>query len=559
MLHKGKFLILLTIIFALSISTAYAAAPDQLYYQAFTGVGSAINYSARFSLCLNSTCTASGDPQWTETCNQNVAVVNEGGIHYYSHFLGSCTPLSNVDFALNEYYVLAVTCDNNGFDFGTGGGPGCGAGKQTTYGPSQLPGAAYALDGAIGPTGPSGPSGPQGPQGDVGPSGPSGPSGPQGIAGPSGPQGPQGDVGPSGPSGPQGPQGIAGPSGPQGDVGPSGPSGPQGPQGDVGPTGPSGPLGPGGAAVLNGTVDPTTEGSDGDFYINTTSNEIFGPKAGGVWPTPGTSLVGPTGATGATGPQGPTGPTGPQGDQGIAGPSGPQGPIGPTGPQGDQGVAGPEGPTGPTGPPGTISWVDGAGIVTTTQKVGMGTTNPQSSVHLVDNSTSPARGMITAEYSTPNVGALIVGRRSRGTEASPVAVTLGDFLGAFNTQGFDGSSYIAPTSLASVVDGAVSIGSIPASLVFNVGTTTNNKPERMRVTSSGNVGIGTSTPTQLLEVNGGMRLNTATAKPDCSNGNPDVSTVRGTFWFTQGGAGVKDSVEVCAKDASDNYAWRTIY
>ena len=53
------------------------------------------------------------------------------------------------------------------------------------------------------------------------------------------------------------------------------------------------------------------------------------------------------------------------------------------------------------------------------------------------------------------------------------------------------------------MDGAVSIGSIPASLVFNVGTATANKPERMRITSSGNVGIGTSTPTHLIQLSGG--------------------------------------------------------
>jgi hypothetical protein len=50
-----------------------------------------------------------------------------------------------------------------------------------------------------------------------------------------------------------------------------------------------------------------------------------------------------------------------------------------------------------------------------------------------------------------------------------------------------------------------------------------------------------------------MRLNTTAAKPTCD------STQRGTFWVTQGAAGVKDIVEVCAKDASDAYAWRTIY
>jgi len=49
--------------------------------------------------------------------------------------------------------------------------------------------------------------------------------------------------------------------------------------------------------VLNGIVDPTTEGEDGDFYINTVDETIFGPKASGVWGT-GTSLVGSDGADG---------------------------------------------------------------------------------------------------------------------------------------------------------------------------------------------------------------------------------------------------------------------
>jgi hypothetical protein len=69
----------------------------------------------------------------------------------------------------------------------------------------------------------------------------------------------------------------------------------------------------------------------------------------------------------------------------------------------------------------------------------------------------------------------------------------------------------------------------------------------------GNVGIGTTSPGEKLEVNGGVRLNTVTAKPTCD------SSHRGTFWSTQGGAGVKDNVEVCAKDGTDAYAWRTIY
>lgn len=80
-----------------------------------------------------------------------------------------------------------------------------------------------------------------------------------------------------------------------------------------------------------------------------------------------------------------------------------------------------------------------------------------------------------------------------------------------------------------------------------------NGTSALTVDSSQELGIGVAAPTQRLEVNGGVRLNTATSKPTCS------STVRGTFWFVQSGAGVKDTVEVCAKDSGDAYAWRTIY
>jgi hypothetical protein len=83
--------------------------------------------------------------------------------------------------------------------------------------------------------------------------------------------------------------------------------------------------------VLSGTGDPTVEGVDGDFYINTSSNMMYGPKVGNAWPTTGTLLVGAkgdagaTGATGATGSQGVAGATGPKGDTGSTGASGANG------------------------------------------------------------------------------------------------------------------------------------------------------------------------------------------------------------------------------------------
>ena len=49
-----------------------------------------------------------------------------------------------------------------------------------------------------------------------------------------------------------------------------------------------------------------------------------------------------------------------------------------------------------------------------------------------------------------------------------------------------------------------------------------------------------------------LQLNTA-ARPTCD------ATQRGTFWYVAGGAGVKDTVEVCGKDDGDSYAWRVVY
>ena len=104
-----------------------------------------------------------------------------------------------------------------------------------------------------------------------------------------------------------------------------------------------------GKTVLSGAVDPTTEGVDGDFYINTVTSYIFGPKAT-TWPA-GVSLVGAQGIQGEQGIQGIQGDPGiqgPQGDQGIQGEQGIQGIQGDQGIQGIQGDSGLDGDDGRT-------------------------------------------------------------------------------------------------------------------------------------------------------------------------------------------------------------------
>lgn len=68
----------------------------------------------------------------------------------------------------------------------------------------------------------------------------------------------------------------------------------------IGPPGESGAPGVNGNTILYGTDAPTTEGVDGNFYIRITTNMIYGPKAADIWPA-GVSMIGPTGPTGAKG------------------------------------------------------------------------------------------------------------------------------------------------------------------------------------------------------------------------------------------------------------------
>jgi hypothetical protein len=115
--------------------------------------------------------------------------------------------------------------------------------------------------------------------------------------------------------------------------------------------------------ILNGKGAPlSTLGIDGDFYIDTRSLLIYGPKKSNKWPLP-QSLQGPAGIPGVDGKNGSEGKTissassvaGPVGEKGAQGPQGEKGDRGEPGLPGANGAAGPagaKGETGATGPSG---------------------------------------------------------------------------------------------------------------------------------------------------------------------------------------------------------------
>lgn len=127
--------------------------------------------------------------------------------------------------------------------------------------------------------------------------------------------------------------------------------------------------------------------------------------------------------------------------------------------------------------------------------------------------------------------------------AFPVAT---DRLGFFLFGTLTGGVPYHAAGVSAVADGNWSSTSIPAYFTFQTtptGSTT--RYDRLKIGSDGNT-----------SVYGGVQFAKNSGSPTqqaCS------ATTRGTLWYTQGAAGVKDSVQICTKDAADAYAWRTLW
>lgn len=293
-------------------------------------------------------------------------------------------------------------------------------GKPGASGPAGLPGQA----GAAGKPGAAGPAGPAGAAGQAGAAGAAGSTGATGATGPAGEQGA---------TGPAGEQGVTGPAGAPGAAGPSGAPGPSGPAGERGPTGPAGLPGRDGNSIHNGSGTPDNSlGIDGDFYLNTTTFAIYGPKTAGTWPVGAQSLIGPQGPMGPQGVQGDPGVQGPAGSTGAAGPTGAAGSVGPqgqTGPQGPAGPQGPEGPAGPVGPVGPQGPQGPAGAGTVFVSFLPGTIDPAAFANgaayfPISGSVAPSSSRAANEIRVPRAGTITEMRVEMTERSSSIDVYL---------------------------------------------------------------------------------------------------------------------------------------
>jgi len=135
--------------------------------------------------------------------------------------------------------------------------------------------------------------------------------------------------------------------------------------------------------------------------------------------------------------------------------------------------------------------------------VGIGTAAPIGPLHLLsDQNVSGPVPMITVErydWAYDWDGADIQFKRARGFVGSPAIIQSGDEIGALTARPYDGAQFINRAEISFNAVGAINTNSVPTEIVFK----TSDGPtmvDRMVINSGGNVGIGTSTPADLLHI-----------------------------------------------------------
>lgn len=185
-----------------------------------------------------------------------------------------------------------------------------------------------------------------------------------------------------------------------------------------------------------------------------------------------------------------------------------------------------------------------AGKVIVTGNVGIGTIDPQGLLNATNGTDefdfSPVSGLadaIITHSDEDGAPAILDLRKSRGTIKSPTVVTINDFLGTQRYIGYDGTAYKVSSSFRGQVDGAVTTGNVPSAIEF-FNFPSGVPTESMRVSSAGNLGVGSTNPGTKLDVNGTVRQTgfQLTTTPSAGYVLTSTSTGIGTWAPASGGS-----------------------
>lgn len=124
---------------------------------------------------------------------------------------------------------------------------------------------------------------------------------------------------------------------------------------------------------------------------------------------------------------------------------------------------------------------------------------------IVKEGNAPAFAGMVANSGGAGYRMVFMGARARGTLDAPAAVVNGDLSFSLLGIAYDGAVNRGTAGISFLVDGAVSSGAVPQSIVFETGQTT-ARAERLRISPAGDVGIGLTAPAVKLDVDGPVRV-----------------------------------------------------
>jgi hypothetical protein len=144
--------------------------------------------------------------------------------------------------------------------------------------------------------------------------------------------------------------------------------------------------------------------------------------------------------------------------------------------------------------------------------VGIGVTAPTASLQVASSSALAAGNpsiILQGSNNTERISirstsaSVFVAQFANGTLASPTAVTTGNFLGSYQFGGYAATLWTRGAQVSGSAAGTWTDTSTPANIVFEtVPSGSTGFLERMRIDSSGNIGIGTASPANRLSVAG---------------------------------------------------------
>jgi len=198
-------------------------------------------------------------------------------------------------------------------------------------------------------------------------------------------------------------------------------------------------------------------------------------------------------------------------------------------------------------------------VVTDQGYIGVGTNAPTTPIHISLPGGSSSASLLfhnpgrPTGFTSSDAPSLFIFRNNDASVNSGLP-RQGDRLGLMSFGSFISGVNRSLIMFESTSEANMTTSSAPAYLSIKTTDSGSISPtEKIRIVSNGNVGFGKTTPTQKIDVNGGIRLYTAVSKPACD------SSTRGVIWFTLGTSTTADTLETCSKDASNNYAWRALF